>query len=61
MAKKKEDKNKEKNKESFDIKKEFEKLNPFIIEGFKKFIYEVKKADVKTKKDFDKLLKEYGG
>ena len=26
MAKKKEDKNKEKNKESFDIKKEFDKL-----------------------------------
>ena len=29
--------------------------------GFKKFIFEIKKADVKSKKEFDELLKEYGG
>ena len=60
MAKKKEGK-KEKKEEDFDINAEFKKLNPFLLNGFKKFIYEIKKADVKTKKEFDKLLKEYGG
>lgn len=60
MAKKKE-KKEEKKEESFDIEAEFEKINPFIVEGFKKFIYKVKGAEVKTKKEFDKLLKEYGG
>ena len=60
MAKKKEKKETEK-EESFDIKAEFDKLNPFIVDGFKKFIYKVKGAEVKTKKEFDKLLEEYGG
>lgn len=60
MAKKK-DKKEEKKEEGFDIKKEFKELNPFIVDGFKKFIYNVKGAEVKTKKEFDKLLKEYGG
>lgn len=61
MAKKKEKNTKKEKEESFDINAEFEKLNPFIVNGFKKFIYKVKETDVKTKKEFDKLLKEYGG
>lgn len=60
MAKKKE-KIKEEIKQDFDIEKEFEKVNVYLRSGFKKFIYEVKKEDVKTKNEFDKLLKEYGG
>lgn len=60
MAKKKVE-SKEKKEESFDIEAEFEKINPFLVDGFKKFIYKVKGAEVKTKNEFDKLLKEYGG
>lgn len=60
MSKKKEEL-KEKIEDGFDIEKEFEKINIYLRDGFKKFIYETKEDGVKTKKEFDKLLKEYGG
>lgn len=58
MAKKKKEKEVE---EDFDIAEEMKNINPFLVDGFKKFIFEIKKADVKSKKEFDELLKEYGG
>lgn len=54
MAKKKE----EKEKESFDIKEELEKINEYMREGFHKYILD---KGVKTKEEFEELLKEYGG
>lgn len=54
MAKKKD---KEK-KEDFDILLELENVNEYIRQGFKEFIWD---KGVKTKKEFDELLKEYGG
>ena len=56
MAKKKEDK-----KEVFDIEAEMENVNEFLRDGFKRFLMKTKADGVKTKKEFDKLLSEYGG
>ncbi len=56
MAKKKKEE-----KESFDIEREFENVNEFLRDGFKRFISEAKKDGVKTKKEFYELLEEYGG
>lgn len=60
MAKKKEKENEEieKEKETFDLEKALENVNPFMIEGFKRFIADKK---VSTEKKFLELLKEYGG
>ncbi len=57
----KNEKKKKKIKDDFDIEKELEQVNVYLRNGFKKFIYKAKKGNVKTKKEFDKLLKEYGG
>lgn len=55
MAKKKKE---EKEKEEFDILTELENVNKYIRQGFKEFIWD---KGVKTKEEFDELLKEYGG
>ena len=57
LAKKK-DKKVEEEKDDFNIDIALKEVNPFLLEGFKRFILN---KDVKTKKEFDKLLKEYGG
>lgn len=54
MAKKKEKEEKEK----FDLSEALAVVNPFMLDGFKRFIADKKVA---SQKDFDKLLKEYGG
>ena len=54
MAKKKE----EEKIEAFDIKEALNEVNPYLKDGFHRFIAT---KDVKSKKDFEKLLKEYGG
>ena len=54
MAKKKE----EKKAEPFDIKEALNEVNPFLRDGFHKFIIG---KDVKSQKEFNKLLEEYGG
>ena len=59
MAKKKEDKEeKEEKKESFDLKNALETVNPYMLDGFKRFLVG---KDVTSQKQFNKLLKEYGG
>ena len=55
MAKKKTD---EKTKKDFDIDKKFEMLNPFMIDGFKRFLMD---KNVKSEEEFKKYLEEYGG
>ena len=56
MAKsKKENKKKE---EDFDINKELETVNPFLVDGFKRFILN---KEITSKKQFEKYLKDYGG
>ena len=57
MAKKKE----EIKKEVFNIEEEMENVNEFLRDGFKKFLKKTQTEGVKTKKEFDKLLEEYGG
>ena len=54
--KKKEDKKEE--KEDFDILSALEDVNEYLRQGFKEYIWD---KGVKSKKEFDKLLKEYGG
>ena len=44
--------------ENFDILTELENVNEYLRQGFKEFIWN---KDVKSKKEFEKLLKEYGG
>lgn len=53
--KKKEEKEK---KEDFDILVALEDVNEYLRQGFKEFIWD---KDVKTEKEFKRLLKEYGG
>ena len=60
MAKKKmkdESMTEEPKKEDFDVEKALLTVNRFLREGFKSFIEDKK---VKTQKEFDKLLTEYG-
>ena len=51
-------KNEKEEKEKFDLSKALAVVNPFLLEGFKRFIMDKKVA---SQKDFDKLLKDYGG
>ena len=48
----------EEKKETFDIAAALEKVNPFLVDGFKWYI---KDKNIKSEKDFKKYLKEYGG
>lgn len=54
MAKKKEDKK----AETFDLNKALDTVNPYLKTGFYKFIIG---KEIKSQKDFNKLLEEYGG
>lgn len=59
MAKKKEEKvEKKEKKESFDLNKALQDVNPYMLEGFKRFLLD---KEVTSQKDYEKLLKEYGG
>ena len=60
MAKKKEEKEEKKEKIVFDIEQEFSKINPLLVEGLQKYIFE-NQLVIKTKKEFDDLLEHYGG
>lgn len=54
MAKKRQ----EKQADTFNINEALKNVNPYLKNGFHKFILN---KDVKSQKDFEKLLKEYGG
>lgn len=56
MARKK----KEDKKEEFDIEGAFSKVDTFLVEGLKKYIFE-NGLVIETQKEFDELLKKYGG
>lgn len=56
MAKKKA----KKIEEEFDLEQAFTKVNPYLLEGLKKYIF-VNGLDIKTQKEFDDLIKHYGG
>lgn len=58
MAKKKTDEKEKKEKEDFDIQTALETVNPFILDGFKRFILN---KEIKSEKEFNNLLEEYGG
>lgn len=58
MAKKKTDEKKKKEKEDFNIQTSLETVNPFILDGFKRFI---SNKEIKSEKEFNNLLEEYGG
>lgn len=57
MAKKKKEDKKE---ENFDLNIALSKINPLLREGLERFILNYG-LTIKTQKQFDNLLKEYGG
>lgn len=61
MSKKKEEKKEEEiEKEDFNIQECFKKVNPFLVYGLKKYIFE---NDIKitNEKEFKKVYEKYGG
>lgn len=52
MAKKKEE------KKPFDVHEALKNVNPYLKRGFYKFILNM---DIKSEKEFNELLKDYGG
>ena len=59
MVKKKE-KVKKEEKEDFDLQIALKDINPLLREGFERFILKFN-LQIKSQKQFDDLLKEYGG
>lgn len=59
MAKKKE-KVKKEEKEDFDLQIALKGINPLLREGLERFILK-SNLQIKSQKQFDDLLKEYGG
>lgn len=57
MAKKKEKENKEE-KGKFVLSEALKEVNPYMLEGFTRFILD---KNVTSQKRFNDLLKEYGG
>ena len=57
MAKKKEKENKEE-KGKFVLSEALKEVNPYMLEGFTRFIID---KNVTSQKRFNELLKEYGG
>ena len=45
-------------KEEFNLTEAYEDVNPYLLEGFKKYL---QGKEVKTRKQFDDYLKNYGG
>lgn len=56
MAKKKT----KKIEEEFDIEQAFANVNPYLLEGLKKYIFK-NGLVIKTQKEFNELLEHYGG
>ena len=59
MAKKKE-KVKKEEKENFDLQIALKDINPLLRDGLERFILKFN-LQIKSQKQFDDLLKEYGG
>ncbi|AMK16322.1 hypothetical protein [Methanobrevibacter olleyae] len=60
MTKKKKESKKEVNHD-FNLQKHIkEKVNPYLVEGFKKYIYE-NSVEINDEKEFEKVYKHYGG
>lgn len=61
MSKKKEEKKENKNeKGSFDLDEALQEINPFLVEGLQRYIYD-NELEIKSQNDFDKLVEKYGG
>lgn len=56
MAKKKT----KKAEEEFNIEQAFAKVNPYLLNGLKRYIFK-NGLVIKTQKEFDELLEHYGG
>ena len=50
----------EEKKEDFKIEDELEKINLYLREGLEKYIFE-NNIVLKSKEEFEELLKKYGG
>jgi len=60
MAKKVKKIEEEKSDAPFDLIKALEGVEPYFRDGLHKLIYNLK-IDIKSQKEFDKLLEDYGG
>lgn len=58
LAKKKEKENKEEKDNKFVLSEALKEVNPYMLEGFTRFILD---KNVTSQKRFNDLLKEYGG
>lgn len=53
-------KKKEKKAKSINLDEELKKINPYIREGFERYLFE-NGIMIKTEEEFNKQLKKYGG
>ena len=53
-------KKQEKEEDDFNIIEMYKKVNPFLIDGFKQYIFE-NDIKIKNKREFEKVYKTYGG
>lgn len=63
MAKKKEEKKEEEKTEKvndFNLQEAFENVNPYLVDGLKRYIFE-KQIKITNEKEFKKVLEKYGG
>lgn len=47
-------------KKDFDINKCYKKINPYIVDGLKRYII-LNDIKIKSEEDFKKVYKKYGG
>ena len=53
-------KKQEKEENDFNIEEMYKTVNPYLLEGFKKYIF-ANNIKIKNAKDFEKVYKTYGG
>ena len=53
-------KKQEKEEDDFNIADMYKTVNPFLIDGFKKYIF-ANNIKIKNEKEFEKAIKTYGG
>ena len=51
---------KEEAEQDFNINEMYNKINPLLIDGLKRYIY-ANKIEIKNEKEFNKVYKKYGG
>lgn len=57
MVRKKEEKEE---KESFNLEEMYKTVNPYLIEGLKRYIF-VNNIEIKNEKEFKQVCEKYGG